>query len=683
MEKKVIEIDIKATGNGLDELEKKSQSAKARLKELKAEMLTLDEGSVEFQNLSKEAGKLADDIADVNQRVKNIGSDTRGIDTVIEGVQGITGAFAIGQGAIGLFGDSNEALEKSLLKVQSAMALVQGVQQVSTLLQKESNLMMAISEARMKASSVASVAWATTQGVLNGSIGIGTIAMKVFNAVVAMNPIFLLVTAIAAAVGAFALFGSSEETAAEKADALNEKLDFQVKQIDRIAAAKKQENENALRLMKLQGASEDELFKKSQKNRDAEAERMRIQIDARKVAYNEQLKLYKQAIAEEDEETAKATRDKMKSLKNEIADMSAVRRQASFQKKLEAQEERNRLAEIEEKKTEAEKEAQQKRNENYKKAQEERRAIMQKIEDINNSLIQDDFARKEAEENTRYKRELANAKGQKSLIEALEKEHSKNLAIISEERAKKWQGDIDKKIADEAKKRQEENEKEKQEKQLQIDNLNGIALNADAEYNALNEALLTERDIRLQERQQKIADWEALSDEEREKRKLDAATGTLTAIGSLVELFAGKSKAQQERAFKIQKGVATAQALIDTYKAATSAFSSMSGIPIVGPVLGGIAAAGAIAAGIVNVKKIQAQKFDGGGGDPGGVAPTVSSSLSGATGGAPSFTLAGASGVNQLANTVQNEKPVKAYVVGNDVTTAQSLERNKIENATL
>lgn len=664
MEKKVIEIDIKATGNGLDELEKKSQSAKARLKELKAEMLTLDEGSVEFQKLSKEAGKLADDIADVNQRVKNIGSDTRGIDTVIEGVQGITGAFAIGQGAIGLFGDSNNALEKSLLKVQSAMALVQGVQQVSTLLQKESNLMMAISEARMKASSVASVAWATTQGVLNGSIGIGTIVMKAFNAVVAMNPIFLLVTAIGAAVGAFALFGSSEETAAERADALNEKLDYQVKQFDRLVAARKQEGENALRLMKLQGASEDELFKRSQKNRDGEAAGIRVQIEARKLAYNEQLAQYRKAIAEDDEETAKATRDKLKALKSEIADMSALRRQAINEKKFEQLEERNRLKEEEEKKTEAEKEAQQKRNENYRKAMEERRAIMQKIEDINNSLIQDDFARKEAEENTRYKRELEAAKGHAGLIEALQREHSANLKQIRDEREAEIFGSIER----------------LQRKEVETQ----LATNAktDEAVNTMVTNYLSKK-VYLDEKDQKLAEWRTLKDEEREQRKLDAATGTLTAIGNLVELFAGKSRAQQERAFKVQKGVATAQALIDTYKAATSAFSSMSGIPIVGPVLGGIAAAGAVAAGIVNVKKIQSQKFDGGGASSGGSAPSISSSLSGATGGAPSFTLAGASGVNQLANTVQNEKPVKAYVVGNDVTTAQSLERNKIENATL
>lgn len=664
MEKKVIEIDIKATGNGLDELEKKSQSAKARLKELKAEMLTLDEGSVEFQNLSKEAGKLADDIADVNQRVKNIGSDTRGIDTVIEGVQGITGAFAIGQGAIGLFGDSNDALEKSLLKVQSAMALVQGVQQVSTLLQKESNLMMAISEARMKASSVASVAWATTQGVLNGSIGIGTIAMKVFNAVVAMNPIFLLVTAIAAVVGAFALFGSSEETAADKTDALNEKLDAQIQKYDRLADSKVKQGENELKMMRAKGATEEELFAKSQKNRDTEIAAENLKVASRKDAYSKQLALYKQAVAEEDEETAKAIRDKMKALKNEIADHAKARRQAKIDKLIEAEDEKTRLADIAAKNAADEKAALEKRNENYRKAMEERRAIMQKIEDINNSLIQDDFARKEAEENTRYKRELASAKGHAQLIEALQRQHNANIKQIRAEQEAEIFGSIER----------------LQRKEVETQ----LATNAktDEAVNTMVTNYLSKK-VYLDEKDQKLAEWRTLKDEEREKRKLDAATGTLTAIGSLVELFAGKSRAQQERAFKVQKGVATAQALIDTYKAATSAFSSMSGIPIVGPVLGGIAAAGAVAAGIVNVKKIQSQKFDGGGDSSGGSAPSISSSLSGATGGAPSFTLAGASGVNQLANTVQNEKPVKAYVVGNDVTTAQSLERNKIENATL
>jgi len=47
----------------------------------------------------------------------------------------------------------------------------------------------------------------------------------------------------------------------------------------------------------------------------------------------------------------------------------------------------------------------------------------------------------------------------------------------------------------------------------------------------------------------------------------------------------------------------------------------------------------------------------------------------------PSFNVVGNSGLNQLAQLQQ--QPMKAYVVSGDVTSAQSLDRNRIENATL
>lgn len=56
------------------------------------------------------------------------------------------------------------------------------------------------------------------------------------------------------------------------------------------------------------------------------------------------------------------------------------------------------------------------------------------------------------------------------------------------------------------------------------------------------------------------------------------------------------------------KAMAVAQATIDTYKSAVSAYSAMAGIGIVGPALGAIAAGAAVAAGIANVKKITATK---------------------------------------------------------------------------
>ena len=56
------------------------------------------------------------------------------------------------------------------------------------------------------------------------------------------------------------------------------------------------------------------------------------------------------------------------------------------------------------------------------------------------------------------------------------------------------------------------------------------------------------------------------------------------------------------------KAMAIAQATMDTYKSAVSAYSAMSGIPIVGPALGAVAAGAAVAAGVANVKKITSTK---------------------------------------------------------------------------
>ena len=92
-----------------------------------------------------------------------------------------------------------------------------------------------------------------------------------------------------------------------------------------------------------------------------------------------------------------------------------------------------------------------------------------------------------------------------------------------------------------------------------------------------------------------------------------------------------------------------------------------------------IAAGLAITAGLANVKKIASQQFSasssGGGGTsastPNFSAPTAQPSQ-------VNFNTVGASGQSQLSNL----QPVKAYVVSGDVTTQQSLDRNRIQNAT-
>ena len=128
------------------------------------------------------------------------------------------------------------------------------------------------------------------------------------------------------------------------------------------------------------------------------------------------------------------------------------------------------------------------------------------------------------------------------------------------------------------------------------------------------------------------------------------------------------------------KAAAIAATTIDTIQSGVSAFKGMvSAVPgPVGIALGAVAAAGALASGYASVKKILAVKTPNGGG--GGAAP------SGGGVSAPSFNVVGNSGVNQLAETMagkSEQAPIKAYVVSNDVTSAQGLDRKIITNASL
>ena len=168
-----------------------------------------------------------------------------------------------------------------------------------------------------------------------------------------------------------------------------------------------------------------------------------------------------------------------------------------------------------------------------------------------------------------------------------------------------------------------------------------------------------------------------------QEQKIQAVQNGLSTIGNIAELFAGKSRKQQETAFKIQKAANIASTLIDTYLGAQKAYTSQI-IPLdpTSVVRGALAAAAVVTAGLLNVKKITSTKFEGGGGGGGGSTP------SGGGGGAapqsvitPNFNIVGNNGTNQLEQLKQ--APIQAYVVSGEMSTQQSLDRNRLRNATL
>ena len=164
------------------------------------------------------------------------------------------------------------------------------------------------------------------------------------------------------------------------------------------------------------------------------------------------------------------------------------------------------------------------------------------------------------------------------------------------------------------------------------------------------------RDTELEDAKKNLDDTTA----EAKMKNVEAINGALNGLSAL----AGDNA-------EAQKGIGIAQAIIDTYTGANKALAQ-------GGIAGPIAAAGIIASGLANVKTIISTKIPKASGSAAGVGTQAQQQP-------PSFNIVGATETSQLAEAVgsQTQQPIQAYVVANDVTTAQSLENNIVEGATL
>ena len=169
-------------------------------------------------------------------------------------LNGATSGFAATQGAMALFGSENEALEESLLKVQSAMAISQGLQGI-----KES-----IASFRALGAVIAKTA--IGQKALNIAQAAGAVGMRILNAVMNANPVFLIITGIAALTAAIVLFTKETESAQAAQDKLNSELDAYNNLLEKVKATADKVHDNRMRQLQLEGASETELHEERVRN---------------------------------------------------------------------------------------------------------------------------------------------------------------------------------------------------------------------------------------------------------------------------------------------------------------------------------------------------------------------------------------------------------------------------------
>jgi hypothetical protein len=176
-----------------DNTEKKAKSLTGQLRAMKQELALLEQegkdGTAQFQQLAIAAGRLEDQIGDTRERVRVLASDTFAFDVAIDATQTLAGAFGAVQGAVGLFAEDNEELQKTIAKTNSALALLNGLQQIN---------------AFVTGQSAARIALATTaQAAYTAVVGTSTGALKAFRLALAATGIGLIVIGLIALVQNF------------------------------------------------------------------------------------------------------------------------------------------------------------------------------------------------------------------------------------------------------------------------------------------------------------------------------------------------------------------------------------------------------------------------------------------------------------------------------------------------
>jgi len=166
----------------------------------------------------------------------------------------------------------------------------------------------------------------------------------------------------------------------------------------------------------------------------------------------------------------------------------------------------------------------------------------------------------------------------------------------------------------------------------------------------------------------------------------DSALGTISALKELNSIFDADNEEAAKKSFNRNKALSIVETLITTFTAAQKAYASqlILGDPT-SIIRGQIAAGIAVAGGLARVAAISATKFNSSGVEP--TSPSASGAV-GSGGGSvpapPQFNIVGQSGTNQLAQSIggQFNQPIRAYVVGGDVTTSQQLQRQRVRTAT-
>lgn len=661
-EKKVIELDVQTNLGSL----------KSQLKQAQQEVQTLADkfGATSEQavNAAKKAAVLKDKIGDAKSLTDAFNPDAK-FKALSGTLTGVAGGFSVVTGALGAFGKQNEDVEQALLKVQSAMALASGAQAIGESIDSFKQL-----GAVIKASTAFQY--------------LMTAAQYAYNLAMSLNPVGAIVTAVVALIAAgyalitmFMAASAANEQAAATTEKHSKALDKQIASNDKVSSALKTRHSHEINMAKASGKSAEAIRKLAMKHADEEIALEKASIaTAKNTLEKERNTLAAQRAAGVDEdiiqkqvELVKKSSENLKKEYKDLEDAYKSKADLARSNQVEIQQEKtDAINEAKQKQEEADKAARDKAQENYDKKKEAKKEYDNIIAKANldsslNALQTENELQKSLED-----------VAEQNYLATLSEQDREKLAV--QDKYFELQT-----LAENAGKSTTEIEIAK------LNELNDINLKyQDLDYSQKEEAIKKQADLDSKAAEKKIEAEQAVADFKEKIRQADFANAEagINLIGKVFE----KNK-------KIQAGVLIAQNALSIAKTIIENKAANAAITLQGSSLaiasGGVSVG--VAAGLVLRNNISAALSIGGivaatakglsalkaGGSPtgGNTGGDTGGGGGGGGGAAPKFNVVGNSGINQLGQLQQ--RPIKAYVVSGDMSTAQSLDRNRIQNATL
>ena len=628
-----IEVEVLPKGGADNVVKNFKQQLKDAKNEAQLMVQTFGEFSNEALAAQKKVADLADKMDDFNDRVKALNPDKFAkVQTI---VQGVSRGFQAAQGAMALFGSESEDLQKTLVKVQGAMALADGLEGLGKIQQQ----FLAIGKSVVGPVISAFKAFGTAARTAIASTGIGVLVVALGAIVAYWDDIRM------------ALTGVNKET---------EKLNKTSSENLKNSKEQTDEFETQVNSLKLQGKTEKEIEQLRIKAYDNEIERnierlnflkttQKAQVDAVQSNFdfvNKGLKIFqaplvallkvidvaRRALGYESNLANQAT----ESVASLLFDPKETKKKSDeeiknvdkYIKELKSKRDASRLNI-----KKADEEATKTATDNSKNRQKTEQQIQAQLLTDNAVTLQQklDAAKAtfaiEKEELLKQgvSKKLIQEK-ENAILEKVTKDFNEKKKADEEKAAADLKAAKDKFVAADMQQIQDKYQQEINFIKLRDANLTDQTSTnkqiAELELKSLEDQFaekqkLGENTVALEQqiadkkrgiREQEIAEEEKKAQKEKEIQtaKYQAINESLNAITDIYSAFANSSEEDQKKAFEVNKAAQIAQAIVNTYQGVTAALTSVPLFPGQQFINAGLV----LASGIAAVKKISDTKFE-------------------------------------------------------------------------